>query len=66
MSKYVYKGPVLIFGKLVSNNWSGETMAVSRKKAISNLCFQFKKLNDILENRAKVTLMDKYLYEVEE
>ena len=64
--RYVYKGPVMIFGKLVSNNWSGETVASSRKKAMSNLGYQFKKLNNILENRAKVTLMDKYLYEADE
>ena len=66
MAKYTYNGPVLIFGKLVSNRWSGETVAVSRKKALSNLSYQFKKVNNIADNRAKVTLMDKYLYEVTE
>lgn len=66
MTKYIYKGPVVIFGKLVANSWSGETVAVSRQKAISNLSYQFKKANNIIENRAKVTLMDKYLYEVED
>lgn len=66
MAKYTYNGPVLIFGKLVTNKWSGETVAVSRKKALSNLSYQFKKVNNITDNRAKVTLMDKYLYEVTE
>ena len=64
--RYVYKGPVMIFGKLVTNSWSGETIAPTRKKAMSNLAYQFKKLNNILENKGKVTFVDKYLYEADE
>jgi hypothetical protein len=66
MTKYVYKGPVVIFGKLVSNNWSGETVAPSRKKALNNLAFRFKETNNLIVNHARVSLMDKYLYEVDE
>lgn len=60
MERYFYKGPVCEFGKLVQNTWSGETMAVSEKKARNNLIFQWKKKN----NRAacsKVTLPGKIM-----
>ena len=42
-NKYVYKGPVLEFDKLIAEDWYGETMATSEKKAKSNLIYQFKK-----------------------
>lgn len=41
-SKFVYEGPVTSFGKLIANNWHGETWAVSEAKALSNLSYQFK------------------------
>lgn len=44
--KYVYDGPVLEFDKLVANHWKGETMALSKKKARSNLAYQYKKKNN--------------------
>lgn len=44
--KYEYDGPVLEFDKLVANRWKGETMALSEKKARSNLAYQFKKKNN--------------------
>lgn len=44
--KYVYDGPVLEFDKLVANHWKGETMALSEKKARSNLAYQYKKKNN--------------------
>ena len=43
MKKYIYNGPVMEFDKCVANNWYGETMAVSEKKARSNLAFKYKK-----------------------
>ena len=43
MHKYVYDGPVMMFGVCVMNSWHGETMAVSESKARSNLAYQFKK-----------------------
>ena len=42
MNKYSYKGPVLEFEKIVANNWSGSTLAVSEKKARCNLAHRFK------------------------
>lgn len=43
MYKYIYDGPVLSFGKLITDRWVGETMAVTQKKARSNLYYQCKK-----------------------
>jgi len=43
MDVYVFTGPVTLFGRVVSNKWYGETMAISEKKATSNLKYQFKK-----------------------
>ena len=46
--KYVYEGPVLYFDRLVAEDWKGETMAPSEKKARSNLTYQFKAQNNML------------------
>lgn len=43
--KYTYKGPVMEFGRLIADDWYGETMAPTEKKARSNLIYQFKKQN---------------------
>lgn len=43
MHKFIYDGPVKEFDRCVSNNWHGETMAVSEKKARNNLTYQYKK-----------------------
>ena len=43
MNKYSYNGPVMEFDRCIANKWRGETMAVSEKKAKSNLVYQFKK-----------------------
>lgn len=45
MKHYTYKGPVMIFGKIVEENWSGSTYAQTEKKARNNLMFQYKKQN---------------------
>ena len=42
MNTYIYEGPVLAFGKIITKNWRGYTQAVSSKKAASNLKFRFK------------------------
>ena len=42
-SKYVYDGPVLEFDNVIADQWKGETLATSEKKARSNLAYQFKK-----------------------
>ena len=43
MERYRYEGPVKEFDRIVNENWSGETMAVSEEKARSNLAFRYKK-----------------------
>lgn len=44
MNQYRYTGPVKEFDKIVSNNWTAETRAVSEEKARNNLTFRFKAL----------------------
>lgn len=55
MNRYIYEGPVLEFNTCIANVWSGETVAVSEKKARCNLAYQFKKKYQISPN-AKITL----------
>ena len=58
MDHYVYEGPVLNPNNIVIEKWKGETYAISDKKAICNLCYQFKKQHGLLKT-AKVTLQHK-------
>lgn len=63
MTKFIYDGPVKAFSKRIINpKWSGETMAESRKKALSNLSFQYKKEKK-MAGASSVTLDDHFLYE---
>ena len=41
--KYIYKGPVMSFGRCVSNCWEGATIAESESRARTNLAYQYKK-----------------------
>lgn len=54
--RYVYEGPVMIFDKLVSSKWKGETVAISESQARSNLSYQVKKEAKVGKN-ARVTLL---------
>lgn len=45
MKHYEYVGPVVMFGKCISNRWIASTWAVSEKKAKSNIAYQFKIAN---------------------
>ena len=42
MNKYIYDGPVKEFERVICKRWRGQTMAVSERKARSNLTYQFK------------------------
>lgn len=42
MYKYIYDGPVMVFNQLVTDQWVGETLAVTKRKARSNLMYQCK------------------------
>lgn len=55
MYYYDYSGPVMEFGKRIADEWRSSTYAVSEKKAISNLTYQYKKDNNRLPN-ANITL----------
>lgn len=55
MNKYFYDGPVMEFDICIADHWKGETMADSKKKAISNLTYQFKKQTN-RANYTKITL----------
>lgn len=46
MKLYSYDGPVLEFGRCVADRWTASTYAVSEKKALSNLAYQYKKRNN--------------------
>ena len=41
--RYFYEGPVLEFDKVIAKCWRGETIASSKRKARSNLAYQFKR-----------------------
>lgn len=43
MNRYSYKGPVLEYGRLLADDFTAETYAVSAAKAKSNIAYQFKK-----------------------
>lgn len=65
MKQYYYDGPVTEFDKCIAHRWTGETYAISEKKARSNLIFQFKKQTNRASNAkikltGKVILAEKY------
>lgn len=41
--EYSYDGPVMEFGRVIANRWVAKTYAPSKRKARSNLTYQFKK-----------------------
>lgn len=43
MQKYCYNGPVMQFNKCYLQNWRGETIAPTEKKARTNLIYQCKR-----------------------
>lgn len=53
--KYKYNGPVIAFGKCITDRWEGETMAKSKKQAKSNLIYQVKKQMNLVAG-TKITL----------
>lgn len=55
MPRYSYKGPVMEFGRCISNRWEASTYAVSEGKARSNLTYQYKKQHNKVAG-TKITL----------
>lgn len=60
MQQYTYDGPVMEFERCISHRWIGSTMAVSERKARSNLIYQFKKQNKKIPS-SKITLPGKLI-----
>lgn len=56
MARWVYDGPVMIFGKCVADHWRAETMAPTHSKAQSNLAYQCKKQLNLIPS-TRVTLV---------
>lgn len=60
MQKYLYSGPVMLFDKCIADKWTGETVAVSKRKARSNLTYQLKKILNV-NKECKVSLPGKII-----
>lgn len=64
MNRYFYSGPVMEFGRCVSNHYEATTFAPSRKEALSNIIFKFKRecgkhpFSKISLDETKLTLMN--------
>lgn len=58
MDTYIYDGPVKEFDRIINPNWKAQTMAVSKKKAKSNLEFRYKKEHGKARN-VKISLPGK-------
>lgn len=56
--KYIYRGPVLEFDRIVADDWKASTYANSEAKARSNLAYQFKKQNNKIP-ASRITLPGK-------
>jgi len=63
MNHYLYEGPVIMFKKIITEKWTGETHAISNKKAASNLIYQFKKEHGLAKT-TKIGLVNKHLIHV--
>lgn len=64
MKLYYYDGPIMMFGRCISNQWHGETYAKSEKKAKSNLAYRFKQQYGYGKN-TQITLPNKLKTEEE-
>lgn len=53
--RFLYKGPVMEFGKCVCSYWEATTFAPSVMKARSNLAYRYKRDNNKVSN-AKIDL----------
>ena len=60
MKRYLYDGPVLMFGRCVFDHFKAETWAISEKKALSNMAYQYKRKAN-LGTDAKIKLDPKNL-----
>lgn len=56
--RYYYDGPVLEFGRIIAEHWTGSTYAPTTQRAKSNLAYQFKKQNNKVQ-ASKISLPGK-------
>lgn len=47
LKRYKFQGIVRSFGKIISQNWCAETMAISKAKATVNIQFQYKRAHNM-------------------
>lgn len=62
MNRYDYDGPVMSFEFCVAQRWKASTYAVSKRKALSNLAYQFKKAHSLAPT-ANIWFPGKLIYE---
>ena len=60
MERYRYSGPVKEFDRIISDNWTAETSAVSEAKARTNLSYRYKKQTGRVP-ASKITLPGKLI-----
>ena len=57
---FLYEGPVLSFGKVIQNRWVYWTKAETISKALNNLAWNYKRINQ-LSNNFKIELDKNHL-----
>ena len=57
---FLYEGPVLSFGKVIQNKWVYWTKAETISKALNNLAWNYKRINQ-LSNNFKIELDKNHL-----
>lgn len=62
MAKYIYDGPVSLFGRYICNH-RVETVACTKERALSNVAYRTKQAMNLSPN-SKIELDIKYLKEV--
>lgn len=62
MKKYRYEGPVWRFDRIIEKTWVAVTYANSKKKALSNLAYRYKR-NKGLGPEAYIKLSEERIFE---
>lgn len=60
--RYIYRGPVFQFGKLLDRDFEAYSMAVSPQKALNNITYRYKFMHNMVP-ASKITLDISYLEE---
>lgn len=48
--EYEYSGPVTQFNRCIERNWKASTTASSKKKALNNLVFRYKREHNMISS----------------